>query len=110
MTNAACFTPLLAPTGQPVQLAMQRLWLTGRVLPAGARLTVQHVFKSAETKPIEVIYSFPLPRDAALRRFRIVGDGFEAHSELRETESAVKAYEDGIARGSLSTLARQYGD
>jgi len=89
---------------------MQRLWLTGRVLPAGARLTVQHVFKSAETKPIEVIYSFPLPRDAALRRFRIVGDGFEAHSELRETEAAVKAYEEGLAQGSLATLARQHGD
>jgi Ca-activated chloride channel family protein len=89
---------------------MQRLWLTGRVLPAGARLTVQHVFKSAETKPLEVIYSFPLPRDAALRRFRIVGDGFEAHSELRDTEAAVRAYEEGMAQGSLATLARQYGD
>jgi Ca-activated chloride channel family protein len=51
-----------------------------------------------------------LPRDAALRRFRIVGEGFEAHSELKATEDAVKAYEEGIAAGSLSTLARQYGD
>ena len=44
---------------------MQRLWLTGQVLPAGARLVVQHVFRSEEEKPLEVIYSFPLPRDAA---------------------------------------------
>jgi len=110
MTTPTCFAPLHGSTGEAVQLAMQRLWLTGQVLPAGARLTVQHVFKSAETKPIEVIYSFPLPRDAALRRFRITGDCFEAHSELRETEAAVKAYEEGIAQGSLSALARQYGD
>ena len=110
MTTSSCFAPVHPNTGEAVQLAMQRLWLTGRVLPAGARLTVQHVFKSAETKPIEVIYSFPLPRDAALRRFRIVGDGFEAHSELRDTEAAVKAYEEGMAQGSLATLARQYGD
>jgi Ca-activated chloride channel family protein len=89
---------------------MQRLWLTGRVLPAGARLMVQHVFRSGEDKPLEVIYSFPLPRDAALRAFRITGEGFEAHSELRQTEEAVKAYEQGIADGSLSALARQYGD
>ena len=61
-------------------------------------------------KALEVVYAFPLPRDAALRRFRISGEGFEAHSELQETEAAVKAYEEGIARGSLSTLARQYGD
>jgi hypothetical protein len=79
-------------------------------LPAGARLTVQHIFRSAEDGPLEVIYSFPLPRDAALRRFRITGEGFEAHSELRQTEAAIKAYEEGLARGSLSTLARQHGD
>jgi Ca-activated chloride channel family protein len=89
---------------------MQRLFLTGQILPAGAHLVIQHVFRSEEDKALEVIYSFPLPRDAALRRFRITGEGFEAHSELKETEAAVKAYEEGITRGSLSTLARQYGD
>src|SRR6266498_3323391 len=109
-STEACFAPLVAATGKTVELAMQRLWLTGQVLPAGARLTVQHVFRSGEDQPLEVIYSFPLPRDAALRRFRISGEGFEAQSELQETEAAVKAYEQGIAQGSLSALARQYGD
>ena len=110
MSVAASFAPLVAATGKAANLSMQRLWLTGQVLPAGARLVVQHIFRSEEDKPIEAIYSFPLPRDAALRRFRITGEGFEAHSELKETEAAVKAYEEGISRGSLSTLARQYGD
>src|SRR5215469_8460891 len=110
MSTAASFAPLMAGTGEPINLAMQRLWFTGQVLPAGARLTVQHVFRSEEDKPLEVVYSFPLPRDAALRRFRITGEGFEAHSELKETAAAVKAYEEGLADGSLSTLARQYGD
>jgi Ca-activated chloride channel family protein len=80
------------------------------VLPVGGRLVVQHVFRSDEERPLEVIYSFPLPRDATLRAFRITGDGFEAHSELKQTEEAVRAYEKGIADGSLSVLARQYGD
>lgn len=110
MSTAVSFAPLVAATGNAVKLAMQRLWLTGQILPAGARLVVQHVFRSEEDKPLEVIYAFPLPRDAALRRFRITGEGFEARSDLKETEAAVKAYEEGIARGSLSTLARQYGD
>jgi hypothetical protein len=109
-TTQASFTPRSAATGEPVQLAMQRLWLTGQVLPAGARIIAQHVFRSEEKSALEVIYSFPLPRDAALRRFKITGKDFEAHSELQETEAAVKAYEQGIAQGSLSTLARQYGD
>jgi Ca-activated chloride channel family protein len=110
MSSAASFAPLDAATGQPVNLAMQRLWLTGQILAAGARLVVQHVFRSDEAKPLEVIYSFPLPRDAAMRRFRITGEGFEAHSELREREAAAKAYEEGIARGELSALVSQYGD
>jgi Ca-activated chloride channel homolog len=110
MSTAASFAPLVAATGEAVRLSMQRLWLAGQVLPAGARLAVEHVFRSEEDRALEVIYSFPLPRDAALRRFRITGKGFEAHSELKATEAAVKAYEEGIAQGSLSTLARQYGD
>ena len=109
-STATNFAPRVATTGEPVQLAMQRLFLAGQVLPAGGRVTVQHIFQSMEEKPLEVIYSFPLPRDAALRRFRITGEGFEAHSELQETSAAVKTYEEGIAQGSLSTLARQYGD
>src|SRR5262245_55884045 len=108
--SSAVFGPLVAATRKTAELAMQRLWLTGRVLPAGARLTVQHVFQSAEEKPLEVIYSFPLPRDAALRQFRIVAGDLEVHSELMGTESAVKTYEQGIARGELAALVRQYGD
>ncbi len=109
-TKAVDFAPVAARTGEPLRLAMQRLWLTGHVFAAGARLIVQHVFRSGEDRPLEAIYAFPLPRDAALRAFRIVGEGFEAHSELRQTEEAVEAYEQGIADGSLSALARQYGD
>jgi Ca-activated chloride channel family protein len=110
MSTAPSFAPLAQASGEAIRLSMQRLWLTGQVFPAGARMLVQHVFRSEEEKPIEVIYAFPLPRDASLRRFRIHGDGFEAHSELKETGEAVKAYEDGIRQGSLSALTRQYGD
>lgn len=107
---ATCFAPYVAATREPVALSMQRLWLAGRIGPAGARLTVQHVFRSEEAKPIEVVYAFSLPRDAALRAFRITGQGFEVDSDLRPVEEAVKRYEEGLAQGSLSALARNYGD
>ena len=110
MSTDVCFAPRKTATGKIVELAMQRLWLTGQILPAGARLFAEHVFQSAEDKPLEVIYAFPLPRDAALRKFRISGEGFEAHSELKEREAAIEAYEEGIRKGSLSTFAQQYGD
>ncbi|MCL6508463.1 MAG: hypothetical protein K6T59_15730, partial [Bryobacteraceae bacterium] len=93
---AARFQPVAAETGEAVELAMQRLWLAGQVLPVGGRLLVHHTFRSSEKKPLEVIYSFGLPRDAALRRFRVSGEGFSAHSELRLVEQALETYEQGI--------------
>ena len=59
-STATSFAPLATSTGQPVKLAMQRLWLTGQVLPAGARLTVQHVFRTEEDKPLEVRVTGPI--------------------------------------------------
>ena len=104
------FVPVNQATGKAVDLSMQTLWLTGQVLGVGARLWVRHEFESQESKPVEVIYSFVLPRDASLRRFRLSGTDFSVDSELRPTEEAHKIYEAGIQAGSLSTLAREYGD
>ena len=33
-STAASFAPVAADTGAPIRLAMQRLWLTGQLLPA----------------------------------------------------------------------------
>jgi len=97
-------------SGKPIELALQRLWLQGKILAVGARLIVRHVFRSGETKPLEVIYTFALPRDATLRQFMVIGEGFRVRSRLEPTEKAVKEYEEATQRGSLATLARQYGD
>ena len=97
-------------TGKEIKLALQELSVTGRILPVGAVLQVRHVFKCSETKPVEVIYAFGLPRDASLRQFRIVGQGFSVASELKPTAEATKIYEAGIEAGSLSSLARQHQD
>jgi len=107
---AGVFQPVAAETGKPIELAMQRLYLVGRILGVGARLLVKHTFRSGEKKPLEVIYSFGLPRDAALRRFRITGQGFSVSSDLRPVEKAVEVYEQGLAEGHLAAMARTYRD
>ncbi len=106
----AGFARILSEDGREVRLAMQELRLTGTLLPVGARLLVRHIFKSAERRPLEVVYSFVLPRDAALRRFRMQGEGFEVHSELKPVREAEKIYEEGIEKGHLSSLAKVYRD
>ena len=109
-STIAGFAPLDLSTGREMKLAMQTLWLTGRILPAGARLIIRHTFRSQEESPIEAVYGFALPRDAALRRFEVQGEGFSVHSELKPVEEALAQYERGIEAGHLSTLMRQYGD
>ena len=104
------YTVLSMESGQELELAMQRLWLTGQVTPFGARLLVEHTFESAELRPVEVVYGFMLPQDAALRSFRVEGEGFEVTSDLQPAEKAVETYEKGIDMGSLAVLARQYVD
>ena len=104
------FVPRILGRREDMQLTMQSLFLTGQILPIGARLWVRHEFQSNELQPVEVVYAFALPREATLRRFRISGDGFEVASDLRTREEARKEYEDGIAQGSLSSLASIYRD
>ncbi len=104
------FEAIAAATGEPVKLAMQELCLGGNLLPAGARLAVRHKFCSAETEPLEVVYCFALPRDAALRSFEIHGPNYHAHSDLKPVQEAVQRYEQGLEQGHMATLARQYGD
>lgn len=107
---AQVFAPRSAKTGQPIELAMQRLWLVGRITGVGARLLVRHVFRSSEKKPLEVIYGFVLPRDAALRRFRISGKGFSVTSDLKPIEQVRETYEKALAAGHTAAMAAQYGD
>ena len=108
--SVTTFGPCVLGQRQDMQLTMQNLFLTGQILPVGARLWVRHEFQCNEAQPVEVVYAFALPREATLRRFRISGEGFDVASELRSKEEARKEYEDGIAQGSLSSLATIYRD
>lgn len=96
--------------GHGLQLAMQHLHLAGEVLPFGAQIEVCHRFVSAAASPVEVVYAFILPRHAALRRFRVQGEGFQVTSSLKPVAEATEEYERGLADGNLSALARAYQD
>jgi len=107
---ATQFAPVSVETGEPIKLAMQKLFLKGTVLPCGGRLRVTHTFCSQEQKPLEVVYVFALPPDAAMRRFVVKGQNFKVYSQLKEVKESREIYENAISRGNLAALARQYGD
>ncbi len=84
------------PDGSDLKLNLQQVVVSGTLLPVGARLRIQHLFRSAEPRPAEVIYAFMLPRDGAMKGFHVRGETFEIHSELRETKQAEAIYEDAL--------------
>lgn len=104
------FAPIDIATGMEIPISMEELRLVGELWPVGARLVVRHTFTCGSEEPVEVLYAFGLPRDAALRRFQVKGEEFEVHSALKPVKDAVEDYERGIEEGRLSTPARQYGD
>ena len=57
--------------------------------------------------PVEVVYCFPLPRDASLVSFQISGEGFSIASRLEPRAEAEKRYEDALEDGSLAAMTQQ---
>jgi Ca-activated chloride channel homolog len=97
-------------TGKDVVLSLQHLELGGVVHPAGAHLKVSHIFESGEPGPIEAVYCFALPRDAALRSFTVHAGDTYVESKLLPRGEATELYEKGIEEGSISVLAQNYRD
>ena len=60
-TQSSC---LVSSAGAPVPLL--GVSLGGEVFGAQARVVVRQRYKNTERKPIEAIYTFPLPSDAVL--------------------------------------------
>ncbi|MBV9266007.1 MAG: hypothetical protein JO061_07555, partial [Acidobacteriaceae bacterium] len=104
------FAPLRAKSAEPLKLDMQSLFLSGRVLPFGAKLSVTHVFRSSEKSPVEVVYCFPLPPDASLVSFQISGETFSISSRLEPRLDAQKRYEEALEDGSLAAVTQQNQD
>ncbi len=104
------FRILDATTGARVPLTMQRLILTGTLLPVGAHLRVRHEFVTEASGTQEVVYAFMLPRDGALRSFTLTGPSFSARSRLVPVPEAVEVYEKGLEDGHLAVQAMTYDD
>lgn len=93
---------LITQQGNPVPL--ERVSLGGEILGEHARLTVRQVYRNVESVPIEAIYVFPLPPEAALAGFRVAVDGRELHGELMARDTASEAYQEAVAAGHGAAL------
>jgi Ca-activated chloride channel family protein len=90
---------------ESVPLVHTDVALDVRGLVAAATVTQQYVNSSAE--PIEAVYVFPLPHDAAVYDMEIRIGNRLIRSMIREREEAKRVYESAKSEGKRAALVEQ---
>ena len=90
---------------QPVPLVHTDVALDVRGLVAAATVTQQYVNSSGD--PIEAVYVFPLPPDAAVYDMEIHIGNRVIHSVVREREEARRTYAAAKSQGKRAALVEQ---
>src|SRR5216684_3035982 len=90
---------------ESVPLVHTDVTLDVRGLAAAATVTQQYV--NSGTEPIEAVYVFPLPHDAAVYDLEIRIGNRVIHSIVREREEAKRVYESAKSEGKRAALVEE---
>jgi Ca-activated chloride channel family protein len=88
--------------GAPVPL--EGVAVEGEVYAAHARLVVRQRYRNVEARPIEAIYTFPLPSDAVLVGFAMECEGRRVEGCVKERDEAFLAYDEALTKGHGAAL------
>ncbi|NRD67867.1 VWA domain-containing protein [Corallococcus exiguus] len=94
-------------TRDGAQVPLQGVEVTGELLGGHARVRVTQRYRNDEKKPVEAIYTFPLPSDATLSAFSMTCAGRRVAGVVKEREAAFRAYDDAITEGHGAALLDQ---
>ena len=70
----------------------------------GAKVKISQRFRNTEKKPIEAVYKFPLPENAAVCGFRALIDNRIIEGKIEEKEKAFELYDKALADGYKAQL------
>jgi Ca-activated chloride channel family protein len=91
----------------PRPLPLVETEAVGFISGALARVKLRHAFDNPFARPIEAIYVFPLPEDAAVHAMTVrVGDQV-ARGTIRRREDAARLYARARASGQLAALLEE---
>ncbi|MBI3181460.1 MAG: TonB family protein [Myxococcales bacterium] len=71
------------------------------------RATVRQVFQNPFASPVEAVYAFPLPDDAAVDELELKVGGRVIRGEIERREEARRRYEEAKSRGQRAALLDQ---
>lgn len=74
---------------------------------ASSAVTLRQRFRNTESVPIEAVYVFPLPSDAALHGFTAERDGVRIEGRIEPRDKAFEVYDDALAEGHGAFLVDQ---
>ena len=94
-------------TRDGAQVPLQGVEVSGELLGGHARVRVTQRYRNDEKKPVEAIYTFPLPSDATLSAFSMTCAGRRVAGVVKEREAAFRAYDDAITEGHGAALLDQ---
>jgi Ca-activated chloride channel family protein len=93
------------------QIALRGVDVHAVLAGMSQRTTVRQTFVNLESKPIEAVYTFPVPDGAAVCGFEVITGDRVLTGEIDETEKATEMYENAIAAGDAAfSLDRERPD
>jgi len=96
---------LRVPGGRDVPL--RGVEVEGDVFGGHAHVRVRQRYQNDERKPVEAIYTFPLPSDGTLVGFSMTCDGRKIEGVVKEREEAFASYDDAVHDGHGAALLEQ---
>ena len=105
MTETVPVACLRSVQGAPVPLL--GVSISGRVFGAHARVVLRQRYINRETRPIEAVYTFPVPADAALVGFAMETSQRRLSAVVQEREQAFAAYDAALSAGHGAALLDQ---
>jgi Ca-activated chloride channel family protein len=102
-------TPGLS-TNAGVPVPLKAVEIAGEIVAPHVMLRVRQRYVNVEAKPIEAIYTFPLPAEAAVVGFAFESGGRRVEGVVREREEAFKQYDEALVQGHGAALLDQERD
>jgi Ca-activated chloride channel homolog len=96
---------LLTTAGSPIPLKGVAIHVSGRG-PA-SRVTVAQNYRNEESRPVEAVYTFPLPEEAAVCGFQVEQNGRVLRGRVEDKEKGLEEYDSALAAGARAFLLDQ---
>ena len=96
---------LMTSEGAPIPLKGVAIHVSGQG-PA-SRVTVAQEYRNDESRPVEAIYTFPLPEEAAVCGFQVELGGQILKGQVEDKEKCLEKYDAALAWGAGAFLLDQ---